>query len=151
MADNLEAVIKPIIEKISTQGKSVGITEDIENIKSFLTKEINGDTLIDCLVAGANLSKDRPGVLVYLLTSAKIAKIEIDKEKVQSLSSYLKDVTSVNRTLLNNPSGNNAQIVIEFLQGRFGLFYPANDTTIGTFFQKVDEAVRKVKATPDGK
>ncbi|MGD0168513.1 MAG: hypothetical protein ABSE54_02195 [Smithella sp.] len=143
--------INPILEEILISGKTVGIIDDKENIQRFITKEINGDDLIAYLVIGANLSKDRDGVLVYLLTSAKIVKIEIDKEQVQSFSSYLKEVTGVNRTLLNNPSGNSARIVVEFLQGSFGLRYSAGDEIIDSFFQKVDEAVRKIKgATTDG-
>jgi hypothetical protein len=139
--------IQPILNEILVAGKSVGILDDEENIRQFLTKEINGDELISYLVLGATLSKDRNGVLVYLLTSAKIVKIEIDKEQVQSFSSYIKEVTGVNRTLLNNTKGNSAHIVVEFIQGSFGLRYSAGDEKIDSFFQKVDEAVRKIKGT----
>lgn len=146
MADT-KAAIEAILAEISSKGKSVGIIDDKDNIRQFLAKEINGDILTHYLVTSANLSKDRPGVLVYLLTSAKIVKIEIDKEKVQSFSSYLKEVTGVTRSLLNDPSGNNARIMIEFVNGNFGLIYPSNNTTIDSFFQSVDEAVRKIKVT----
>jgi len=143
--------IETIIEEILTKGKTVGIIDDRENIKQFITKEINGDELIAHLAIDATLSKDRDGILVYLLTSAKIVKIEIDKEKVQSFSSYLKEVTGVNRTLLNNPEGNSARIVVEFVQGSFGLRYSSTDKNIDSFFQKVDEAVRKIKVSTNGK
>lgn len=139
--------IEPIINEITNAGKDVGIVDDKEGIQQFLTKEINGDNLIDYLVLGASLGKDRDGLLVYLLTTAKIVKIEIDKEKVQSSSSYLKEITGVNRTLLTNTQGNNAQVSIEFPQGKFGLQYPSAFEKIDTFFQKVDEAVRKIKVT----
>jgi hypothetical protein len=141
------ADIEQIIKEITNTGETVGIVDDKDGIRQFLTKEINGDTLIDHLVIGASLGKDRDGLLVYLLTTAKIVKIEIDKEKVQSFSSYLKEVTGVNRTLLNNAQGNNAQVSVEFPQGKFGLQYPGNLTNIDSFFQKVDETVRKIKVT----
>jgi hypothetical protein len=139
-----------IITEISTKITNVGIPYDQENIRSFLTKEVNGDTLTNHLVLVATLSKDRRGLLIYLLTTAKIVKIEITAEGVQSFSSYLKEVTGVNRSLSTNVSGNNARVVVEFLQGNFGLFYPANDTQIDNFFQKVDEAVRNIKVAPNG-
>lgn len=142
--------IESILGKILSEGESVGIL-DKENYRQFLIKELNGDDLINYLVIRATLGKDREGLLVYLLTSSKIVKIEIDKEKVQSLSSYLKEITGVSRTLLSNPAGNNAQITVEFPQGSFGLRYPTTATEIDPFFQKVDEAVRKIKVSTNGK
>ncbi len=141
----MPAELGPILTEITALGKTVGILDDQEKIRQFLNNEINGDTLVDQLVISAVLSKDRYGLLVYLLTSAKFVKIEIDKEKVQSYSCYLKEVTGVSRSLLTSSAGNNAQVSVEFPQGNFGLQYPANTGNIDSFFQKVDENVRKIK------
>jgi hypothetical protein len=142
---DVELNVGPLLQEILTVGNTVNILDDQENIKQFLVKEINGDSLTNHLVIAATLAKDKQGLLVYLLTTAKIVKIEIDNEKVQSSSAYLKDVTGVNRTSFKNVNDNRSQISIEFPQGRFGLLYPLNDTKIDSFFQKVDEAVRAAK------
>jgi hypothetical protein len=116
-----------------------------EVIQQFLDKEINGDTLLDDLTFSADLNKGRKGILVYLLTSAKIVKIEIDRDKVQSSSCYLKEVIGVNRTILTVPEGNNAQVIVEIPQGNFGLLYPTAMVKIDSFFQNVDATVRRIK------
>jgi hypothetical protein len=147
----MPANIQPILDEILTTAKSAGISSDKENIQQFLLKEINSDDLVNYLVIGAALSKDRKGLLVYLLTSTKLVKIEIDQEKIQSLSSYLKEITAVSRTLANDPTGNNAKISVEFPQGSFGLQYSTTLKKIDSFFQNVDEAVRKLKGPTNGK
>ena len=152
MSNEAKIDLESILQEILTLGKTVGAL-DKEKIQQFLTKEINGDTLKEYLVISATLGKDRSGLLVYILTSAKIIKIEIDKEEVQSYSTYLKEVIGVNRTtsLLHSiatESSNDAKVVVEFPQGSFGLRYPASSTKIDSFFQKVDQAIRELKVTP---
>ena len=145
--NNSSVNVDPILDEIMSLGKGLQLSLNKENIRQFLIKEINGDGLTDYLVISAFLSKDKEGLLVYVLTTAKIVKIQIDKNSnLESYGAYLKEVTGVNRKLVSSSVGNNAQVVVDFSHGSFGLQYPTNQSNIDTFFQKVDQAVGKIKA-----
>lgn len=119
---------------------------DSEKLRSFIVSAVNGDPLIESLMLNATLSKDREGLLIYILTSSKIVKIEIDNQGFNSMSNYLSQVVGINRGLIKDENGNSfSKLKIEFSQGSFGLNYPEGTTKIDSFFSKFDEELSKTK------
>lgn len=142
--------LEPILEEVLAKAKIVGILVDKENIKQLLIKEINGDDLTVYLVIKAAMCKDQGGLLVYLLTTAKIIEIQIDKEKFECISSYLKEVTGIIWSFFKDPAGKSGHISVKFLKGSFELRYYATAANIDFFFKKVDETFRKINVTTNG-
>ena len=105
-------------------------------IREFIESAINGDTPESYLVINSKLSKDRKGVLVYILTNARLLKIDIDDKDIYSSSPSLNAIINIDRKLLE---GNRAQVTIYFQNDSFGLKYSADNQKISEFFQKVDQ------------
>ena len=135
-----------LLTQVDKLQQSSRLNLNMPSFSEFLQKNINGDNLIDGLALNALLSKDRNGLLVYLLTTTKIIKIEIDKQGFQAFSNYLSQVIGINRGIISKPDGgNNSQITVELTQGSFGLRYSQDDKEIDSFFLKVEEQLRKIK------
>lgn len=124
---------------------AAGITQiSKEKISQFIATTINGDEYISHVSFRAQLSKDREGLLVYILTSAKVVKIEIDKADTQAFTFYLKDLVGVTRSIANDQSGTN-QTIFEFKQGSFGLRYFSDMKWLEDFFSRTEALAEKTK------
>jgi hypothetical protein len=142
MSDQKISDIKSLVQRINALEKEVGKI-DFAKLEQFISTTINGDDFVnaDSLVIPAQISKDKSGILVYIITSAKLVKIQIDNEGFKSSSTYLNQVSSVERSLTEG----RAAVEIKFGQDSFGLRYSPKHTEISDFFTKVEEAVRKTK------
>jgi len=106
-------------------------------ISEFINSTINGDVPQENLVINCVLGKDRKGALVYILTNARLVKIEIDATNLSSSSPSLATIVNVDKKI---GDGNKAQVTIDFQNDSFGLTYMADNPKINDFFQKVDLA-----------
>lgn len=132
-----------ICKSIFESGFSIS-EERKQPIKDFVTTTVNGDTVKDYLTITATISKDRDGVLVYVLTNSRLIKIDIDSKTIESTSSFLNEIVGVERKLLE---GNTAQVAVNIPNNSFGLRYPSNNETIMSFFQKVEQSRNLGKAS----
>ena len=106
-----------------------------DQIQDFIKKVINGDSVQGHLVIDANLKNKKEGVLVYILTNARIIKIEIS-EGISSQSFFLNALVSVGRKLEKDQE----EVEVIFQNTSFGLrYYPEEDEKISQFFQKIDQ------------
>jgi hypothetical protein len=139
--DDIKSLVSQIL---SIKAEEVGPVDEAK-LEDFLVSAVNGDEfdLSGSLVIPAQLSKDKSGVLVYVLTSAKLLKIQIDKEGFQSSSAFLNQIFSVDRSLTIE---GRAAVEIKFGQESFGLRYSPKHEAITKFFTRVEEAVRPKKA-----
>jgi len=134
--------IQHILDKVYGLEKSIG-NIDHSKFEQFIKSIINGDTLVTFLVLLATYGeKNEDCIIIYILTSGKLAKVRIVSGDFNSESAYLNQVVGVNKSVLKDKE-NNATITVEFPQGRFGLIYPLSNADIDAFFQKVDMGVRK--------
>jgi len=88
--------------------------------------------------------KDIPGIVIYILTNARIIRIRITEKGFDSTDFFLKQINSINRELLTKPDGGNDSIVrIESPNGFIGLQFNDQASAIGEFFSKVEASVRQ--------
>ena len=137
--------IQTLLDKIAGLGESSKQINQ-ETFVPFIKSLVNGDDFVGSLVIQANLAGGKKGILIYVLTSAKLIKVTVSDADVLSASTYLNQIIGVEKSFRDENGEKRAQISIEFPGGRFGLGYPANDTEVDNFFQAVDQAVRKCKA-----
>ena len=132
VSPKLDEIIKDIFELDSPK-----INEDRRSqIQNFIKAVVNGDNIQAYLIINANLKQDKEGALVYILTNARLIKIEIAKEKeISSSSFFLNSIISVSRKLNDDDQ---ASIEVIFQNDSFGLTYSSKDQEITDFFQKVD-------------
>lgn len=108
-----------------------------EAIRQFIDTTVNGDTAITALVISAVLDKDRRGILVYILTSARLIKIEIDTgQEIKSVGLRTDTIIGVERKLVDD---DRAAVEVVFQTGSMGLRYSAKNKEIADFFQKVEQ------------
>ena len=108
-------------------------TQDEELIRIV----INGDEIREYLPIIANITPKNPGILLYILTNARLIKIEISKkEKITSISYFLNIMISIDRKNLEN---NRMSINIIFHNTSVGLTYNMENRNITEFFQKIEE------------
>lgn len=122
--DNLYALSSPKIEDSRK-----------DKIKAFITSTINGDISKAYAVTKANLSKDRKGILIYVLTDCRVIKIEIDSNKEKSQSYQLSKIISISR----ESDGDRAKVQVYFENDTFGLWYNQKEEKITKFFQELDK------------
>lgn len=136
------------VRKVADLAKASGINLKTEDFALSLKTAINGDTqIIEFLPLQASLSKDKDGLLVYVLTKSKVIKFEIDNEGFRAFSFYLSQFVGVNRSVINKPDGgNNSHVAVEFTQGGFGLRYPLGNKEIDSFFLRMEDQARQVKS-----
>lgn len=104
-------------------------------VHDFISLAINGDEPKDYLVINAALRENRSGTIVYILTNARLLKIDIDDKEIQSTSPSLDAIINIDKKILE---GNRAQTIIYFQNENFGLRYSSASQKINDFFQKVD-------------
>ncbi len=138
---NLQPILDAVLE-LQQQGR-VEINQ--AKFETFLQSAVNGDDLISYLAVATCFGDNQPGILLYLLTSSRIIKIEMDATRMQASPAYHTQVVGISRSLLSDTEAEyDAQVVVNFTQGSFGLKY-TTDPTIDEFFNQVDQAVRRIK------
>jgi hypothetical protein len=149
MYNNIMPTMESLLNRIYDYESYI---EKIDKItfEPFLKSIVNGDTLLEYLVFPATIGKDKQGILVYILTNAKLVKITVDSKEFSSNSAFLNQVVRVDKTVnkvVTEDDGdkNNVLLSVEFPQGRFGLRYPSDDKVIDNFFVKVEESVRNAR------
>jgi hypothetical protein len=111
------------------------------SLADFIKTTVNGDEIVSQLIEGAGITKDRRGILVYVLTNLRLIKFEIDDKIVQSSSFPLDTMIGVDRKLAED---GRAAVEVSFQNGSFGLRYAQANQKITDFFTKVDQSrVRK--------
>jgi len=134
--------VNQIVTDIFAQKSPEILDSRSDKIRDFVATTINGDVSKSHVVTRANLSKDRKGVLIYVLTNLRIIKIEIDSTDMQSQSFPLSKIISVSR----KTDGDRSEVQVSFENDSFGLRYNQAEATITDFFQKVDQS--RVKVSP---
>ncbi len=136
MSDKIQTLTE-IIQKIAEKTKEFNIPFDNnkkQNYFEFLDSAVNGDTPISSLTVDANLTKDIPGIIVYILTNKRIIKVDIDAKEIQASNYPISQIINVRRKLIENES----EVIIEFENESFGLKYPKEKTEITKFFELVE-------------
>lgn len=130
--------IKKIADKVFSLDSPKIEESRRQQISDFLGTTINGDAINDFLAINANLSKEREGVLVYVLTDKRIIKISIDAKEnsVQSSDLFLHRIS----TGWEIKEGERTEVRISSEDGNFSLRYPPSNQEITEFFKKVDQA-----------
>lgn len=111
-------------------------SERSTQILDFIDAAINGDTPELHLTIDANLTKNKLGVIVYILTNMRLIKIDIDTHEIKSVSFFLDKIISIERKLVD---GDNTEVLVSFENDSFGLRYPAKSKNITEVFQKIDQ------------
>lgn len=107
-----------------------------EDIKKFVKTTVNGDKIKSYLVIKAYLKPKNLGIILYVLTNARLIKIEISEtENINSSSFFLGSITSIERKIIDKDT---FSIDIIFQNTSLGLRYPVNNNTITDFFQKIE-------------
>lgn len=114
--------------KISDQRK--------EQYRAFIESTVNGDTPITHLTIDANLAKDKPGIIIYILTNVRLIKIELGLDEIKSSGFLLDKLVVVERKIIDDDK---AEVLIKFDNDSFGLRYPIKNQKITDFFQQVDQ------------
>jgi|LauGreDrversion4_2_1035121.scaffolds.fasta_scaffold233372_1 hypothetical protein len=113
-----------------------------EEIKEFIKTTINGDSINTHLAINAYLKPKILGVILYILTSVRLIKIEIDKEDgISSTSFFLNTITSIDRKMINKDT---FSIDIVFQTTSLGLRYDINNKKITDFFQTIEQSKAKI-------
>jgi hypothetical protein len=113
-----------------------------EEIKEFIKTTINGDSIDTHLTINAYLKHKILGVILYILTSVRLIKIEIEKEDgISSTSFFLSTMTSIDRKMINKDT---FSIDIVFQTTSLGLRYDINNKKITDFFQKIEQSKAKI-------
>lgn len=136
--------IQPLLDKIYGLGEQSNQIDKV-SFEPFIKSLVNGDDFMGSLVILANLAGGKKGILVYILTNVKLIKVTISGAEIYSATAYLNQIIGVEKSFKEENKEKRAQISVEFPQGRFGLGYPADDAETDSFFQAVDQAVRKLK------
>ena len=119
-------ILKSIDEKIRGQ------------LEEFIKLTINGDTIRSYLAIDAMLKPKVYGILLYILTNARLIKIEITKDvDISSSSFFLNTLISIDRKLIGEDI---SSIDIIFQNTSVGLRYPVSNKKIADFFQTVEKA-----------
>ncbi len=141
--------IQIILDKVYSYDDDTLLSRlDKTTFPEFITKIVNGDTVTECLVIPATLSQGAEGILVYILTKAKLIKVTIADtgQDIKSDSTYLRDIIGGVKRSLNVENGEKrAEISIEFPEDEFSLGYSAGNKKIDDFFLAVDNAIGKLK------
>lgn len=117
-----------------------------DKVRGFIKTTINGDTTQLSLVISASLGKDKRGILVYVLTDARLIKITIEEaQEMQSSSLKLDTIIDVQYKLIE---ADNAAVEVISKSGSMGLRYSAKKQNILDFFQEVDK--RRIKGSSNG-
>lgn len=136
---NSESINKILADIFELKSPEINETRR-EQIRELIESTINGDKSKTHLAITANLSQDRKGVLVYILTNLRLIKIEIDEKDIQSSSYSLDKIVAVDRKLVD---GERAEVTVAFPKNTFGLKYNQAEKNITEFFQNVDQARTK--------
>lgn len=105
-------------------------------VSDFVYLTVNGDLPISHLTIEANLSKDKSGLLVYILTNIRLIKIDIDNQETKSASFFLDKLIGSEYILLDDGK---AEVSISFEKCSFGLRYPSQNKEITDFFHKIEK------------
>jgi len=146
MATDKRESIHQIVADVIAKAEGISSIKR-ESLSSILSSAINGDEIINHIALKAFLSKDRIGILAYILTNAKVIKLEIDPKETKAFTFYLKDMTGVNRTIPNQVDQDNmAAINFEFKDDSFGLHYPSSSKDLDVFFRKIEMQAQHFKS-----
>ena len=137
--------LQEFLNKIYPLEEKSGIHFDHPKFETFLQSVINGDVFDDLLPLDVKLSNGEDGIVVYLLTNARIIRIRITQKGFESSDIYLKEVTGINKELLSAEGEDKSVVRIESPQGYFGLRYQPGKKLVEDFFSKVESKVRESK------
>lgn len=133
---NAESVNQIMVDILQLKSSEIAEARH-EQIRGLIKATINGDVSKTHVTTTANLSKDRKGVLVYILTNLRLIKIEIDAKEIHSSSFSLDKMIAFDRTLVD---GDRAGVKVSFQNGSLGLQYNQTEQKITDFFQQVDQS-----------
>ena len=134
---NKEAYIHTILKDIFALDSPVETSRE-EQLHDFIKSTINGDDPKEFFVINANLDNGIEGVVIYILTNARLIKIDIGiKGEAQSSSFIFDSIINIKRKLL---SDDRTEVEVLFQNGSFGLRYPKMDTKISNFFERLDQS-----------
>lgn len=135
-----------LILSIQEIQKESGTKIDIDSLKSLLAKIINGDSFVEGIARPATLEKDKKGILVYVLTTSKLAEIQINNNEIHSSSKYLKQISGIERGISKGEDGENrSEVLIDFPQESMGARYDETDKEVDSFFSRVEQQFRELK------
>ncbi len=130
-------ILDEITKEIFSDIKSSPNKDEAAKISAFIKLIVNGDMPIDYLKIDANLTKNKPGIIVYILTDRRLIKIDIDTATaaIKSSNFIISKIISIDFNLAQGKT----EVLVNFENGSFGLSYPFENDKITEFFQKVDQ------------
>ena len=137
--------VNTLLAHVLEVARTVPLSVTRVQLASFFRSAVNGDRLIDSLSFATTLSEGQAGILLYVLTSAKLIKVEIDAKGLRSSDAYLVHLVGITRSVFTDADGEPyTKIGVEFIQGGgFGLRYSTHDSDVTEFFSSVDQAARE--------
>ena len=135
---NKEQALKSIIKEIFDLDSPKIDDSRKTAFSEFIVSTVNGDNPTAWLVLNVSLTDNKSGIMAYILTDARLIKIDSDGLEIESSSFPLNTIIGIERKLIDG--GERALFSVSFQNGTFGLKYSPTDRKITEFFQQIDHS-----------